>query len=161
MSYPADAFTKAIISEAADGTLLYVQGVWLLRTRFEAQEGVRKQVLVLTGPTKGAIHAAPNDFALATAPGVSLELRVSDPTTIERDEDPAAPALVVAVDGRPELWGHLPTMPDIRYGYKADGSPAERPGYGEGGPVFQFSEFEVWLVRDGKPLSDGPLFTIG
>jgi hypothetical protein len=73
---------------------------------------------------------------------------------------PAPASVVIPETGLPEFWGHLGGSVVHRYGFQLTGKPTSGEEH-EVLPIFQFKTYEVWLTRDGRDLSDKPLFTVG
>ncbi|MDY0953963.1 hypothetical protein SOM22_05185 [Stenotrophomonas rhizophila] len=161
MSYPADAFIRSTGKQAHLGSLMFLRGEWVLSARFETPQEPIERTLILTGPNAGSIHGRFVDYGLCTAPDVTAEVRISSPGQWNEERSHALPAsLVVADDGLHQLWGHIAGSPVHRYGFTLDGYPLEKEEH-ELAPFLQFSSYEVWLRRNGKILSDKPLFTVG
>ncbi|MFV7424015.1 hypothetical protein ACNPNN_13180 [Stenotrophomonas geniculata] len=161
MSYPADAFARARPAEAPEGGLVFLRGMWTFNAVAGTAEMPKRKSLILTGPEAGRVYDALLNQGLSTAPGVEVEIRIPDPTTrVDDGRAPAPRAVVVPADGKPEFWGHHPNSEFERYGFKLDGSlvPGEEH---EHVPFVYFTHYEVWLKRDGKLLSDKPLFVVG
>lgn len=161
MSYPADAFIRSTGTQAHLGSLMFLRGGWVLSTRFETPKAPSERTLVLTGPDAGKIHGRFVEHGLCTAPDVTTEVRISNLDKLSEQRSQAIPAsVVIAEDGRSQLWGHIAGSPVHRYGFTLDGQPVEKEEH-ELEPFLQISSYEVWLRRDGKVLSDKPLFTVG
>ncbi len=161
MSYPADAFIRSTGTKAHLGSLMFLRGEWVLSARFNTPQAPSERTLVLTGSNAGSIHGRFVDYGLCTAPDVTAEIRISSPGQLNEERSHAIPgSLVVADDGRPQLWGYIAGSPVHRYGFTLDGQPLEKEEH-ELAPFLQFSSYEVWLRRDRKLLSDKPLFTVG
>jgi len=121
---------------------------------------MRPKALVLTGSAAGAIHGRFSDYGLCTAEDVQVEVRVDPAKLVADGSYPAPMSLVIPEGGIPEFWGHIAGSVVHRYGFRLTGEPTSTEEH-EALPIFQFQTFEVWLTRDGKPLSDKPLLTVG
>ncbi len=161
MSYPADAFVRSTGEKASNGSLLYLRGYWVLAAQFDTPAQPKAKILILTGPEAGKIYGRHSDYGLCTAPGVTVEIRIPSPETAQADGSYPGPAsLVIPEDGASQLWGHIAGAEQYRYGFTPNGEPVEKEEH-EGRPFVQYTNYEVWLSRDGKLLSDKPLFVVG
>lgn len=161
MSYPADAFIRSTGTQAHLGSLMFLRGGWVLSARFETPQAPSERTLVLTGPDAGKIYGRFVEHGLCTAPDVSVEVRIASLDQINEERSHPGPAsIVIHDDGRPQLWGHIAGSPVHRYGFTLDGQPLQKEDH-ELSPFIQFKSYEVWLRREGKLLSDKPLFTVG
>lgn len=161
MSYPADAFARRSPRDASRGSLTHVRGSWTLNVDAGTADEPKFKILFLTGPDTGRIYPAPSDVGITTAPGVEVEIRIQDPTSSATERSAPSPgAVVIPLEGKPEIWGHSPNSVYERSGYKLNGElvPGEDHQHS---PFLHFSHYEVWLKRDGKLLSDKPLFVVG
>ena len=66
-------------------------------------------------------------------------------------------ALVIPEDGGPQIWGRSTGPEGRRIGFTLNGLSAPQ----EDGTPYFIQTYEVWLTRDGKSLSNKPLFTVG
>lgn len=162
MSYPVDAFVRASPDTAPKGTLMYVRDFWILTAEIPVPTGTKRKSLILTGANSGKyFDALQDESALAIAPGVTFELRVADPTSrVANGTYPPPAAAVVPADGAPQIWLRHPDSEHSRRGFYLDGTPVQGEEH-EHRPFVYLSSYEVWLTREGKPLDDKPLFTVG
>ncbi|MGE8247274.1 MAG: hypothetical protein ACN6RA_14765 [Stenotrophomonas maltophilia] len=161
MSYPANAFVRASVSQAPLGTLVYVRGFWTLNVEIHVPVGPKRKSLVMTGDNAGYLYDAFETHGLATAPEVGVEIRISEPEG--RTDDGGLPqpgVVVIPADGQPEVWARLPDSEFYKRGFKLNGESVQGEEH-EGRPYIYFESYEVWLTRDGKALSDKPLFVVG
>ncbi|MDQ1062371.1 hypothetical protein [Stenotrophomonas sp. SORGH_AS_0282] len=158
MSYPANAFIRCACEEAPDGALIFVRGWWTLAGQTITPHQSNPKTIILAGDDVGAVYGRFSDRGLCTAPGVKVELRISQPEDITTDGSrPTRAALVIPDEGGPQIWGHIPGAEGYRAGFGLDGISVPQA---DGSP-FYYQRYEVWLTRDGKALSDKPLFTVG
>lgn len=161
MSYPADAFARALPAEAPEGGLVYLRGMWTFNVVAGTEEEPKRKSLVLTGPLAGHLYDALAHRGLSTAPGVEIEVRIPDPTSrIDDGRAPSPRSVVVPADGNPQIWGHHPNSEFERSGFRLNGARVQGEEH-ELAPFVYFTHYEVWLKRDGKLLSDKPLFVVG
>jgi hypothetical protein len=161
MSYPADAFVRRSPRDASRGSLIHVRETWTFNVDAGTADEPKFKTLFLTGPAIGHIYHALSDVGIATAPGVEVEIRIPDPKACATDRSAPSPgAVVIPIDGKPEIWGHNPSSVYERSGYKLNGElvPGEDHQHS---PFLHFPHYEVWLKRDGKLLGDSPLFVVG
>lgn len=158
MSYPANAFVRCACEEAPDGALIFVRGWWTLAGRVNTPQQSNAKTVVLTGEEAGGVFGRFSDRGLCTAPGVKVEIRIPQPEEIVTEGNrPTKAALVIPDEGGPQIWGHIPGAEGYRAGFGLDGVSVPQA---DGFPFF-YSRYEVWLTRDGKALSDAPLFIVG
>ncbi|WP_125361830.1 hypothetical protein [Stenotrophomonas sp. 278] len=164
MSYPVDAFVRMSSGEAPNGTLMFLRDFWTLAAEIEVPAGPKKKSLMLTGNERGKFYdrlEGVNDIGIAIAPGVSFELRITDPTSRTADGTyPSPGAVAVTPDGRPQIWVCGPSSEHDRRGFYLNGGEVAGEEH-EHRPFIYFKSYEVWLTRGGKTLSDKPLFVVG
>lgn len=161
MSYPVDAFLRARPDASPKGTLIYVRDFWVLCVELEVPAGLKRKSLVMTGEKAGHLYdVLQDDNGLAIAPGVSIQLRADPTSRIVDGTYPAPGSIVVPPAGEPQIWSRHPDSEHARRGFYLNGIPVEGEE-GQDRPYLYFKSYEVWLTRDGKPLSDKALFTVG
>ncbi len=62
--------------------------------------------------------------------------------------------------GGPQIWSRHPGSEHARRGFYLTGNLVEGEEH-ENRPYVYFKFYEVWLNREGKPLSDKALFAVG
>lgn len=162
MSYPLDAFARVLSDTAPKGTLMCVRDFWTLTAEIQVSVGPKRKSLILTGNRAGRIFDHLEGVTgIAAAPGVTAVLRIADPTLRVADGSyPTPGAVVVPADGVPQIWVANPNSEHDRRGFRLDGGPVDGEEH-EHRPFVYFKAYEVWLTRDGKDLSDKPLFVVG
>lgn len=161
MSYPIDAFVRVLSDTVPKGTLMYVRGFWVLSAEIEVPAGVKRKSLILTGERAGRyFDQLERATGLAPAPNVNVELRADPTTSVADGTYPTPGAAVVGPDGLPQIWFCHPNSEHERRGFLLTGDQLDGEEH-EHRPFIYFRAYEVWLKRDGKLLSDKPLFTVG
>lgn len=137
---------------------MFVRGYWTMAARVDTPQQSNPKTVVLTGENAGAVYGRFSDHGLCTAPGVEVEIRIPKPEEIATEGNrPTRAALVITENGGPQIWGHTPGAEGYRAGFGLDGVSVPQA---DSLPYF-FERYEVWLIRDGKALSNEPLFTVG
>ncbi len=158
MSYPVNAFVRCSCDKAPDGALLFVRDYWTMAARVNLGNQSDPKTLVLTGDDAGSVYGRFIDEGLCTAPGVVAEFRIPRPEEIVTDGSRLARAgLAITENGSAVIWGHTLGAEGFRAGFGPDGQSVPQA---DSRPYF-YRHYEVWLTRDGKDLSDAPLFVVG
>lgn len=161
MTHPVDAFVRACPDASPKGTLIYVRDFWILCVELEVPAGLKRKSLVMTGEQAGYLHDALQDEdGLAIAPGVAFQLRADPTSRIADGTYPAPGSIVVPPAGGPQIWSRHPGSEHARRGFYLNGNLVEGEEH-ENRPYVYFNSYEVWLNREGKPLSDNALFAVG
>ncbi len=159
MSYPIDAFIRSTAESTPKGGLFYAGGNWWFRSDFIVPDGVRPNILALTGPQAGSIGRADNGTGLTLAEGYSWELRIKDPVDSAFSNDQLAGTIVVKRDGTIEIWGHIIGVPEHRHGFTVAGDHSPQDHQQEERPYLHYRVYEVWLRdREDNLVGGRPLF---
>ncbi|GAB3054039.1 hypothetical protein [Stenotrophomonas tumulicola] len=161
MNASVHAFIRKPVGLAPRGSLVFVEGGWALRTWFETPNGDRENILYLTGDKAGSITLAPDIPGLVISEEYSADFRVGDLTSRLVGEDRRKALNLLFWDDAPELWGHISSAPEHKYGFNLNGAPAIARDYHESYPSYYVDEFEVWLMKDGVQIGEESIFKVG